>query len=102
MTESRRSLDQNALFHAICSKVAKQRQWAGQWLDTEAYKRLFVDAWARHEQRVQTRVVPSLDGQSVVNLGLQTRRLSKQDFADLITFAQSYCDEHGIDIEIGD
>lgn len=97
----RRTLDQNALFHALCGKIAKQKQWAGLWLDTTAWKRLLCDAWARHEGRVQTRVVPSLDGQSVVNLGLQTRRLSKPDFASLIDFAEWYANEQGIDIEIG-
>lgn len=97
---TRRTLEQNALFHAICGKVAQQRQWAGMWLDTVAWKRLFVDAWARHEGRLQGRIVPSLDGHSIVNLGLQTRRLSIHDMADLITFAEVYCEEHGVDVAI--
>lgn len=96
---TRRTLEQNALFHAICGRVAKQRQWAGMWLDTVAWKRLFADAWARHEGRLQSRIVPSLDGHSIVNLGLQTRRLTVQEMADLITFAQAYCDENEIPLD---
>jgi len=96
---SRRTLEQNALFHVICGKVAKQRQWAGMWLDTVAWKRLFLDAWARHENLSQGRIVPSLDGLSIVNLGIQSRRLTIEQMADLITFAQSYCDEHEIPLD---
>jgi hypothetical protein len=91
-----RTLDQNALFHAICGDIATQKKWAGVWIDTEGWKRLFVDAWARHEGKVQARIVPSLDGQSVVNLGIQTRKLRIADMADLIEFATAYCVENEI------
>ena len=93
-----RSLDQNAMFHAICGDIAKQRQWAGKWLDTEGWKRLLVDAWARTESKQQGLVVPSLDGESVVTLGLQTRRMTVGEMADLITFAQSWAAEHDVEL----
>lgn len=93
---SKRSLEQNAMFHAICSDLAQQRQWCGHRIDTEGWKRLLVDAWARAEEKAQAQVVPSLDGKSVVNLGIQTRRLKVSDMCDLITFAQSYCIEHDV------
>lgn len=93
---STRSLEQNAMFHAICGDIARQRKWAGRWLDAEAWKRLLVDAWARTDNRIQGHVVPSLDGASVVNLGIQTRRMTVGDMADLITFAQSYAVEHDV------
>lgn len=91
-----RTLDQNAKFHAICGDIATQKKWAGQWIDTEGWKRLFVDAWARHEGKTQGRIVPSLDGLSVVNLGIQTRKLRVADMADLIEFATAYCVDHQI------
>lgn len=91
-----RSLDQNDMFHAICGDIAKQKTWAGHKLDTEAWKRLLVDAWARAEGKQQVRIVPSLDGQSIVNLGIQTRRMKVGDMADLITFAQAWCVENDV------
>ena len=91
-----RTLDQNAMFHAICGDIARQKEWAGQKLDAEAWKRLLVDAWARVEGKVQGRVVPSLDGNSIVNLGIQTRRMKVGEMADLITYAQSWCAENGV------
>lgn len=91
-----RSLDQNSMFHAICGDIAKQKQWAGRTLDTEAWKRLLCDAWARVEGKTQGTVVPSLDGESVVNLGIQTRRMTRGEMADLITFAQAWAIEHDV------
>jgi len=91
-----RSLDQNAMFHAICSDIARQRTWAGRKLDTEGWKRLLCDAWARAEGKAQGNVVPSLDGMSVVNLGIQTRRMKVGDMAELITFAQAWCADNDV------
>lgn len=85
-----RTLEQNDKFHAVCSELAKSRMWAGKWRDVEGWKRLLVDAWARAENRTQGEIVPSLDGMSVVNLGIQTRRMKVGDMADLITYAEAY------------
>lgn len=83
-----RSLEQNAMLHAICGEIAQQKLWAGRRIDAEGWKRLLVDAWARESDRRQGDVVPSLDGASIVNLAMQTRRMTVADMADLITFAQ--------------
>lgn len=91
-----RSLDQNSMFHATCGDIARQQKWAGRWLDAEAWKRLLVDAWARTEGKAQGMVVPSLDGESIVNLGIQTRRMTVGEMADLITFAQAWAVEHDV------
>lgn len=92
----RRSVEQNDKFHAICTDIARQRTWAGQHIDCEGWKRLLVDAWARVEGKTQGRVVPSLDGASVVNLGIQTRNLRVGDMADLIEFAQAWAIDNGV------
>ena len=96
---ARRSREQNDLFHAFCRDVAEARPtWAGHPMDPEGegWKRLFVDAWARTEGRPQCRIVPSLDGLSVVNLGIQTRSLSPIDMSDLITCSQAWAADEGI------
>lgn len=94
--KSTRSLEQNAMLHAICEDIARQRKWAGRWIDKEGWKRLLVDAWARTENHQQGDVVPSLDGASVVNLAVQTRTMSIGDMADLITFAQSWAVDNDV------
>ena len=92
-----RSSAQNAKFHAICGDLAKGVKWAGKEIDTEGWKRLLVDAWARETGRLQGMVVPSLDGQSVVNLGIQTRSMKVADMAELIEFAEAHCIEAGVE-----
>jgi len=96
--QNRRSLVQNAKFHAICGELAKSTPWAGAKRDTEAWKRLLVDAWARVTERSQGQIVPSLDGSSVVALGIQTRTLKVKDMAELIEFAQSWCVDHDVEL----
>lgn len=46
-----RSNEKNAHLHAILGAIAKQKQWAGQWLDIEAWKRLMVAAYERAHGR---------------------------------------------------
>lgn len=91
-----RSIEQNERFHAICCDLAKSTPWGGKMRDTEAWKRLLVDAWSRTNNGVQCEVVPSLDGSSVVMLGIQTRSLRVGEMSDLIEFAQWWCAEHGV------
>ncbi len=94
--EPSRSKEQNALFHAVCGDISKQRRWAGRKIDVEGWKRLLVDAWARETDRQQGDVVPSLDGASIVNLSMQTRRLRVKEMADLITFAQWWATDNDV------
>lgn len=93
-----RSLEQNAMFHAICGELAQRKQWAGRWIDAEGWKRLLVDAWARESNRQQGDVVPTLDGASIVNLSIQTRRMTVGDMANLITFAQCWAVENDVEL----
>ena len=94
--EIKRSNDQSAKFHAICNDIAKCVPWAGVKLDGEAFKRLLVDAWARETGRRQGEVVPSLDGSSVVILGIQTRSMPKKDMSELIEFALAWGVENDV------
>jgi len=91
-----RSLEQNAMFHAICGEMATQLKWAGRYIDAEGWKRLLVDAWARESNRQQGDVVPSLDGASIVNLSIQTRRMTVGQMAELITFAQAWAVDNNV------
>lgn len=94
--EPSRSKEQNALFHAVCGDISKQRRWAGRKIDVEGWKRLLVDAWARETDRQQGDVVPSLDGASIVNLSMQTRRLRVKEMGELITFAQWWATDNDV------
>jgi hypothetical protein len=96
--KSRRSIEQNDRLHAICHEISQQRVWAGKHIDTDGWKRLLVDCFCRETGKAQGQIVPSLDGQSVVNLGVQTRRMSVSEMSELIEWAQAWAIDNGVEL----
>lgn len=91
-----RTIAQNAKFHAICGDISKQHKWAKEFRDVDSWKRLLCDAWMRTYHREQVTTVPSLDGSTLVTLGVQTHKLRIGEMADLIEFALWYAAENNI------
>jgi hypothetical protein len=90
-----RSSEQNAALHAIISDIASQKQWAGQTLDVETWKRLLVASWARATgERVS--MYPALDGHGIEVLYRTTSRLSKQEASELLEFVTAWAIENDI------
>lgn len=92
-----RSVEQNAKLHALLADIAKQKQWAGQWLDIEAWKRLITAAWERANGR-SAEFYPSLDGQGFDVVYRRTSRLAKQDMADLVEYATAWAVQNGVEL----
>lgn len=99
ITEENRSLDQNAMFHSIIGQIAKQAEHMGAKWDTESWKRFLVDAWASETNRSLGKVAPSLDGQRVVQLGLQTRKFNKQDASEFTEWLLAWAAQNGVEIQ---
>lgn len=97
-----RSSDQNAKMHAMFSDIAKQCTFMGERLDSEDWKRLLVDAFARVMASQGTpirhgcRIVPALDGQGFVQLGIQTRRFLKKEASEFIEYLYAYGAENNV------
>jgi hypothetical protein len=87
------------MYHALIGKIAKQAQHQGAQWDAESWKRFLVDQWANDTGRKPGRVAPSLDGQRVVQLGIQTRKFSKEDSAEFIEFLFAWANNSGIDLQ---
>jgi hypothetical protein len=81
-----RTGEQNDTLHGLCSNCADQLLWVGRKLDTEGWKRLMVDAWARATDQKAGDIVPSLDGLSVVTLNRSTAKMKSAELAELIEF----------------
>lgn len=93
-----RSLDQNAKFHAMIGMVgAATRQAGSTWTDDD-WKRLLIDQWAHETDRKAGKVVPSLDGERVVQLGWQSRDFSTEDASEFIEWLMAWAAEKGIDL----
>ena len=84
-----RSLEQNDKLHALLSDIARQQKWNGQFLDVEAWKRLFVSAWERANQR-PAEFYPSLDGQGFDVVYRRTSRMNKKEMSELVEYITAW------------
>lgn len=99
ITEEHRSDPQNKKFHAIIGQIAKQASHAGAQWDVESWKRFLLEQWARDSGVMGGGVVASLDGERVVQLGIQSRKLTKAQGAEFIEWLLMWSATNGIDIK---
>jgi hypothetical protein len=90
IAEPRRTLAENAKFHAICSDIAKSSfQWAGKKRTAAQWKVLLVSAHAVATKE-SAEMVPGLEGE-YVNLRESTALMSVKRAASLIEYAIAFC-----------
>ncbi len=99
ISEENRSDPQNKKYHAIIGQIAKQASHAGAQWDTESWKRLLIDQWAKDTGISRGELVASLDGGDVIQLGLQSRKFTKAEGADFIEWLLAWSAQNGIDIK---
>lgn len=99
ISEENRSDPQNKKYHAIIGHIAKQASHAGAQWDTESWKRLLIDQWAKDTGRGRGDLVASLDGGDVIQLGLQSRKFTKAEGADFIEWLLAWSAQNGIDVK---
>jgi hypothetical protein len=91
-----RSDEQNAKYHAMLFEIAVQAQHMGAKWSAEDWKRLLVDLFAKETGLQGGKIIPSLDSNGIVQLGLQTRDFSKERAAEFITFLEAWAATNGI------
>ena len=96
--ESSRSIPQNSLIHSIIRQISLQAQHLGSTWDEEDFKRLLVWQWAKEIGVSPPKIVPSLDGSGFVQLGLQTRKFTKQQASEFAEWLMAWCAENGVEI----
>ena len=85
-----RTQEQNRLLWPLLTDVSRQHVHYGLTLIPPDWKNLFMGGLAH------ATFVPSLDGQSVMPLGLSTSVLGKQRFSDLIELIYAFGAEKGV------
>jgi hypothetical protein len=84
---ARRSDAQNVALWSLLGQIVKARPvHNGVQMDAETYKCLFLAALGR-----EVRFVPTLDGSSMLPLGLRSSKLTKAEFSDLIELILAWC-----------
>ena len=91
-----KSRDQEEKYHAMLGEIATQAQHLGAKWSTEDWKRLLVDLFAKETGLQGGKIIPSLDGQGIVQLGLQTRNFTKEQAMEFITFLEAWGASNGI------
>lgn len=95
----KRSLDQSSIIHAIITQIARQALHLNRRWDVDDWKRLLLHLWYKESGDYKTEhIVPALDGSGIVQLGLQTRTLSKEQASEFIEFLYAWSAQHGIDV----
>ena len=92
-----RSNEQNEKFHAIIGDIAKQAQHMGAKWDAETWKRLLVDKYVR-EIGLTSKIMANLDNDGLVQLGFQTRKFTKEQASEFVSFLICWCDQNGIEL----
>ena len=97
-----RTQDQNALYHSIIHQIAKQAQHLGSTWDAESWKRLLVDAYTKEQWSASSgQVIPNLTGDGIVQLGLQTRKFTKQQASEFSEWLMAWAAQNGVTINEG-
>jgi hypothetical protein len=97
-----KSRDQEQKYHAMLGEIAEQAQHFGAKWSTEDWKRLMVDLFAKETGLQGGKIIPSLDGTGIVQLGLQTRNFTKEQAMEFITFLEAWGANNGIIFKQGD
>lgn len=104
----KKSREQEEKYHSMVSDIAKHCTFMGRKWDKESWKRLLIDAFVRvmREEAKATgnpdpfagegEVVPALDGQGFVQLGVQSRSFKKGIASQFIEYLSAYGNENGV------
>ncbi len=93
-----KSRDQESMYHALIDEIAKQATHLGAKWDAESWKRLLVDKFCKDTGINPAKVIPNLTGDGIVQLGMQTRKFTKEQGSEFIEFLHAWAAEAGIDL----
>ena len=103
-----KSREQEEKYHAMIGDISKQLLHNGEKLDAESWKWLLIEAFVIVMQEVakgenkpdpfhgKARLIMSLDGKRIVQLGVQSRSFGKKVASDFIEYLYAYGVENGV------
>lgn len=90
--------DQEEKYHAMIADIAKQAHHQGAQWSAEDWKRLLLHEFAKQMNLPRGRIVASLDGTGIVQLGLQSRKLTKEQGSEFIEFLFAWAAQNGVEL----
>ena len=90
----KRTLDQSAMFHALCGDVAKQATWMGKKRTPAQWKVLFISGHSIASGG-GSEVVGGLEGE-LVNVRESTAQMSKKRLSSLVEYCVAWAAENDV------
>ena len=94
--DASKSREQEEKYHAIIGDIAKQAQHMGSKWSAEDWKRLLVDKFMREHWQTDLTIIPNLDSTGIVQLGIQTRKFTKEQASEFVEFLQAWAANNGV------
>ena len=95
LREPKRTDDQNAALWGLLNQIQKQRPTHnGVRMTPDLWKLVFMDALGS-----EMALLPKLDGDGYFPVGHSSSRLTKGEFADLLTIMLAWCAREGVMVE---
>jgi hypothetical protein len=91
-----KSRPQEEKYHAIIGDIAKQAQHLGAKWSAEDWKRLLVQEFCKEKGLATGKVIPNLSGDGIVQLGMQTRKFTKEQASEFVEFLQAWAAQNGV------
>lgn len=94
VAERLRSDSQNRAQWPLLSKIAASLKWHGLTLSEDDWKDLLTASF-----RKDIRVVPNLEGNGFVALGMRTSNMSVAEFSDYLEFVHAFAAREGVTLD---
>ena len=90
--------DQEEMYHSLIGSIAKAMKAVGSTWSADDWKRLLIDQWAHETNRKMGKLAPSLDGERIVQLGMQSRKFSVEEGSEFIEWLLAWAAQKGIEL----
>lgn len=94
-TEESKTREQESKYHGMIDDISEQAWHLGSKWGTEDWKRLLIDKFARETNRTGGKIIPNLDSNGVVEVGVLSRKFSKKDANEFIEWLYAWGAENG-------
>lgn len=94
-SEESKTREQEKKYHGMIGDISEQAQHLGSKWDDADWKRLLLDKFARETGRTGGRIIPNLDSNGVVEVGIVSRKFGKRDANEFIEWLYAWGSENG-------
>lgn len=93
-----KSRPQECGYHAVLGEIARAIRATGRDWSDEDVKRVMLEQFAHDTGRPTGRLLPSLDGQRLVQTHLQSRKFTKADASEFRDWLGAWAAEHDVEL----